>query len=113
MKRSIDERFVECLLSKNSTAWGSYFYEPSEDALRVKLKPKKHEYREWLTYEFTSRKPDEATAELQWEDLAVAWSVKVPAANEIYVTKLRQELKSVPGFNWQGWVAAASVPSQV
>jgi hypothetical protein len=95
------------ILSKNSTAWGSFFYEPGEDALRVKLKPRKHEYREWLTYEFTSRKPDEATAELQWEDLAVGWTVKVPSPNEIYVSRLRQELKNVPGFNWQGWVTAA------
>src|SRR3954464_14000461 len=33
------------IFSKNSTAWGSYFYDASEDALRVKVKPTKSEYR--------------------------------------------------------------------
>jgi len=37
------------IFSKNSTAWGSFFYEESEDALRVSVTPRKHEYREWLT----------------------------------------------------------------
>ncbi len=59
------------IFSRNSTSWGSFFYEESEDALRVKVKPRKHDYREWLTYEFTTRRPSEATVELQWEDLAV------------------------------------------
>ena len=35
-----------------NAAWGSFFYEESEDALRVAVKPHKHDYREWLTYEF-------------------------------------------------------------
>ena len=95
------------ILSKNSTAWGSFFYDQSEDALRVAVHPKKHEYREWLTYEFTSRKPDEATAELQWEELAVPWTIKVPNINDIYLTKLRHELTTVPGFTYQAYEAAA------
>src|SRR5271170_2319632 len=45
------------IFSKNSSAWGSFFYEEADDALRVTVKPHKHEYREWLTYEFASRRP--------------------------------------------------------
>jgi tetratricopeptide (TPR) repeat protein len=100
------------ILSKNSTAWGSFFYDESLDALRVTVKPKKHEYREWLTYEFTERRPEEATAELQWEDLAVPWTIKVPNVNEIYLSKLRQELTTVPGFSYQGYAAAAQFTVQ-
>src|SRR6266545_2842719 len=33
------------IFSKNHTSWGSFFYEPSEDVLRVKVKPEKSEYR--------------------------------------------------------------------
>lgn len=95
------------IFSKNSSAWGSFFYDQSEDALRVTVKPHKHEYREWLTYEFTTRKPSEATAELQWEELAVPWNIKVKDVDEIYVSRLRHELDSVPGFSYQGYVAAA------
>jgi hypothetical protein len=95
------------IFSKNSSAWGSFFYDESQDALRVKVKPAKHEYREWLTYEFTTRRPAEATAELQWEDLAVPFNIKVDNVNEIYITKLRQELTGAAGFNPQAYDAAA------
>ena len=44
-----------------TTSWGSYTYDPAEDALRIKVKPAPGEYREWLTYEFTDRMPDHAT----------------------------------------------------
>ena len=95
------------IFSKNSTSWGSFFYDESLDALRVKVKPAKHEYREWLTYEFTTRRPAEATAEMQWEDLAVPLNIKVENVNEIYVTKLRRELSGSAGFNPQAYDAAA------
>ena len=96
------------IFSKNAKAWGSYFYDEKEDALRVNVQPHKHEFREWLTYEFTTRKPAEATVELQWEDLAVGWTIAVPNANEIYLSNIRHELQSVPGFSWQGYVEAVN-----
>ncbi len=95
------------IFSKNASAWGSFFYDESDDALRVTVKPRTHDYREWLTYEFTTRRPTEATAELQWEELSVPWTVRVEKPEEIYVSKLRQELTTVPGFNYQGYVTAA------
>ncbi len=95
------------IFSKNSNAWGSFFYDDSEDALRVNVKPHKNEYREWLTYEFTSRRPSEATVELQWEELAVPMNIKVENVDDIYITRLRHELTTVPGFSYQGYVAAA------
>lgn len=95
------------VFSKDSRAWGSFFYDDKNDALRVSVKPHKHDYREWLTYEFTERRPAEATAELQWEELAVPWTIKVNHVDDIYVSRLRQELTSVPGFSYEGYLAAA------
>jgi tetratricopeptide (TPR) repeat protein len=100
------------IFSKNASAWGSFFYEDTDDALRVTVKPHKHEYREWLTYEFPTRKPAEATAELQWEELAVPWNIQVNNADDIYVSRLRDELSSVPGFMYQGYDAAAQYTLQ-
>jgi len=94
------------IFSKDSNAWGSFFYEESRDALRVTVKPHKHEYREYLTYEFNNRKGDEATAELQWEELAVGWTVKVPDANEIYISHMKQELTNSTGFSYQAYLNA-------
>jgi hypothetical protein len=103
----VDPQEWTLILSKDSGAWGSFFYDPARDALRVKLKPQAHAYREWLTYEFTKRKPDETTAELQWEDLAVPWSIKVPNINQLYISRLKEELNSTPGFMYQGYMSAA------
>lgn len=95
------------VFSKNSSAWGSFFYDSSDDALRVKVKPAKHEYREWLTYDFTKRKPKEATLELQWEELAVPIALRVDDADEIYYSKLRRELTGGGGFDARAYDAAA------
>lgn len=54
------------IFSKNHESWGSFSYDPKEDALRVTATPKPSEYREWLTYEFTTREAEEAVLELQW-----------------------------------------------
>lgn len=95
------------IFSRNAGAWGSFFYDPSADALRVNVKPVKHEYREWLAYEFPVRKPTEARIELQWEELAVPLNIKVENANEIYVSHLRQELTSASAFDARAYDAAA------
>lgn len=96
------------IFSKNSTSWGSFFYDPAEDALRVTVKPEKSEYREWLTYDFIDRSPDHATVALEWENLRVPIKISVPDSTDLYITNLRQELRSVPGFGWQGWNQAAN-----
>jgi tetratricopeptide (TPR) repeat protein len=95
------------ILSKNYTSWGSYSYDPAEDALRVTVKPQKAEYNEWLTYEFTDRSPDRATAALKWEELAVPFTISVPNITDVHLAQIRKELRSSPGFNWQNWNAAA------
>ncbi len=95
------------VLSKNSTSWGSYSYDPAEDALRVKVKPRANEYREWLTYEFTDRRPDRTTCELQWERLAVPFTVSVPNIQDLYVQRIRDEMRGEASFTWVNWERAA------
>lgn len=96
------------IFSKNSTAWGSFFYDAADDALRVTVKPKPHEYTHWLTYEFTDRQPAQTTAALRWEKLEIPWTVSVPKIEEVYVATLEQELQNSPGFNHLAWVNAAT-----
>ncbi len=95
------------IFSKNSTSWGSFFYNQAEDALRVKVKPAKCEYNHWLTYEFSERKLDRAKVALKWEYLEVPWTITVDDATGIYVENLRNELRNSKGFNWEGWQEAA------
>ncbi|MDQ3283809.1 MAG: DUF2911 domain-containing protein [Acidobacteriota bacterium] len=95
------------IFSKNSTAWGSFFYDPKDDVLRVKVKPSKSEYNEYLTYEFTERKPDRATVALKWEDLQVPLTISVDNVTDLHIAGIRNELRNSKGFAWQNWVAAA------
>jgi tetratricopeptide (TPR) repeat protein len=96
------------IFSKNSTSWGSFFYEPTEDALRVTVKPVKlDQSQEWLKYEFTEQTPNSAVIALEWEKLKIPFKVEVDVPKTV-VESLRKELRNSPGFNWQNWNAAAA-----
>ena len=95
------------VFSNNNASWGSFYYDPKEDALRVKVKPSKSEYHEWLTYEFTDRQTEQATAALKWEDLQIPWTIKVDGMTDLYLARIRDELRNNTGFTWTNWVAAA------
>jgi len=101
------EREWTVIFSKNSTSWGSFSYDESEDALRVRAVPEKAPYREWLTYEFIERKPDRAVVALEWEELRIPIALEVENATGLYVENLRNELRNSQGFTWQNWDAAA------
>jgi hypothetical protein len=96
------------IFSRNSTSWGSFFYDAKEDALRVKAKPEASDYHEVLTYDFPERRNDKATLALRWENLALPLEITVDNSTQLYVENLRRELRSSPGFSWQNWVAAAT-----
>lgn len=96
------------ILSKNASAWGSYFYDEKEDALRVEVKPEESEFHEWLTYEFVDRQPEQTTVALMWENVKVPFTVSVPDMKKLYVDNMRKELQSAGGFSWQGWNQAAT-----
>jgi hypothetical protein len=95
------------IFSKNHTSWGSFFYDPAEDVLRIKAKPEKAEFREVLTFDFTERKDDHATVAMKWEELAVPIEITIPNASDFYVAEISNELRNSPGFNDATWQQAA------
>jgi len=104
----------ECtvIFSKNYTSWGSFFYKPEEDALRVKVKPASADKSvEWLKYEFTDQKPTGATIELEWEKLIIPVKVEVDVINT-QLASFRRELRSEKGFTWEAWDQAAAYCAQ-
>src|SRR5579872_245612 len=104
----------ECTLifSKNSTSWGSFFYKPDEDVLRVKVKPVPADKSvEWLKYEFTDETPSSATVALQWEKLVIPFKVEVDVPGTV-IASFRRELRSEKGFNWEAWDQAAQYCAQ-
>jgi hypothetical protein len=103
---------AECILifSRNSTSWGNFFYDPKEDALRVKVKPiKTDENTEWLKYEFTDQTPSGASIQLRWEKLMIPFKIEVDVV-KTQIASFRKELrgdKALPG-SWQVWNQAAA-----
>lgn len=91
------------IFSRNSSSWGSFSYDPKEDALRVTAKPSKSDYHEWLAYEFTEREPARATVALKWEDLQVPFTITVENAPALYVAAMRNELRGSTGFDWHNY----------
>ncbi|NOT73614.1 MAG: DUF2911 domain-containing protein [Cyclobacteriaceae bacterium] len=96
------------IFSSNAGAWGSFFYIPSEDVLRINVKPAASEFTEWLTYDFSDRQQNSTTARLKWEKIAVPFKISVPNGDDLYVKKIREELSGPKGFNWLNVVAATN-----
>ena len=95
------------IFSSNIGAWGSFSYIPSEEVLRVNVKPTPCEFNEWLTYEFVDRQQNNATARLKWEKLSVPFKITIPNGDELYVQKLQEEFTGIKAFfNWQNGVTA-------
>jgi tetratricopeptide (TPR) repeat protein len=96
------------IFSKDAASWGAFWYDAKNDALRVKVKPVKSEYHEWLDYEFTEREPAKATLALKWEELAIPVSISVDDVNGLWAASLRKELRGSAGFSWTNWQQAAN-----
>ena len=99
----------ECTLifSKNYTSWGSFFYDPKEDVLRIKVKPiVKDNSTEWLKYEFENETDNSANSALLWEKWKISFKVEVNY-NKTQLESFRRELRSDKGFTWNTWQQAA------
>jgi len=95
------------IFSKNHTSWGSYTYDPAEDALRVTVSPQNTELHEALTYLFENPKPQSTVVAMRWEKIAVPFKVDVNV-DEIVQASVKNELRGAAKWTWQGWDEAAN-----
>ncbi len=95
------------IFSKMSVAWGSFTYDPKEDALRVTVHPQPTaDSEERLSYRFDDVSDKSATLTLRWEKLAVPvrLDVDTPA---VVMASMRGELRGLAQFFWEPWAQAA------
>lgn len=96
------------IFSKQSQAWGSYYYDPKDDALRVTVRPAVLPASvEYLRFEFLEHKEKSCLVALQWEKLSIPFRVEVDVDN-IVLARLREEVSSQKGFNQLNLVTAAN-----
>jgi Protein of unknown function (DUF2911)/Tetratricopeptide repeat len=93
--------------SKMNTAWGSFSYNPAEDALRVNVKPAATDFHDALTYDFDDLKPDSAVVTLRWEKIAVPIKVSVDV-HQTVEESLQKQLRGISQYTWEAWDDAAN-----
>ncbi|SDW49361.1 Protein of unknown function [Hydrobacter penzbergensis] len=95
------------IFSQDNSSWGSFYYDPSKDVLRVKVKPvANNESTEWLAYEFSNETDNSAVVNLKWEKLVIPFTVQVDLV-KTQLASFRKELRTEKGFIWQPWQTAA------
>lgn len=99
-----------CVLvfSKNSAGWGTYFYKPEEDALRVTIHQQKDipQSREWLAYTFSEPTQNAVVAALEWEHWRIPFKIETDykATSLAYI---KQQMSGALGFDPPSLQAAA------
>jgi hypothetical protein len=89
---------VTLIFSKQTEAWGSFYYRKDDDVLLVNVKPVAlDKSNEWLKYEFIDHKEKSCVIALQWEKLSVPFKVEVDVYN-IVIARLREQVISSKGF---------------
>jgi hypothetical protein len=89
---------VTLVLSRQTEAWGSFFYKEEDDVLRVKVKPVVLDQSvERLKYEFMDHKENSCVIALQWERLSVPFKIEVDVGN-IVLARVREQMIGAKGF---------------
>jgi tetratricopeptide (TPR) repeat protein len=95
------------IFSKTNTAWGSFTYKESEDALRVTVKPQAADFHEALAYDIDQPGEDSAIVTMRWEKIAVPFKVSVKVSDMVEAS-LHQQMRGLTQYTWDGWDDAAT-----
>jgi tetratricopeptide (TPR) repeat protein len=95
------------ILSHQADAWGSFSYDPKEDAVRLTAVPVAAPFQEALGYTLDDPGSGSVVAALRWEKLAVPFTIEVDH-KRVVVDSLRQQLRGLGRFFWQPWTQAAA-----
>jgi hypothetical protein len=101
------ETDAEVAFSNQHQAWGSFSYDAKEDAARVAVHPRPAPFEERLSYRFDDPTDNGVTAVLHWEKLEVPFQIGVDT-KAVMVASVRDQLRGLPRFSWQGWNQAAA-----
>ncbi len=98
---------ADVIFSSNYSAWGSFFYNPDEDVLKVTVKTKEVPHKELLTFEFIDVQPTSTTAALIWEKKEIPFKIEA-AVTDIVLAGIRDKMQGQAGFNRLNWEQAAN-----
>jgi len=89
---------VTVIFSKEAEAWGTFFYRPEDDVLRIDVKPETLEKSvERLKYEFIDQQEKSCVITMQWEKIMVPFKVEVDV-DHIVLNRIKEQLIGPKGF---------------
>lgn len=95
---AVDPDSALLIFSQQKEAWGSFFYRPEDDVLRVKVASAALDKSvERLKYEFIEHQEKSCVIALQWEKRSVPFRVDVDVDN-IVLARVREQMISGKGF---------------
>lgn len=95
------------ILSSQSKAWGSFSYDQKEDVVRAAVKPAAGDFTERLAWSFDEPTSDGATLTVRWEKVRASVPIAIDA-KAVALANIRDQLRGLPRFGWQGWNGAAA-----
>jgi len=96
------------IFNKNVEAWGSYFYDKSQDVLRVNSIPQTDiaESKERLEFTFSEQTDHSVVVALEWEHWKIPFTVEIDVKSET-LASIKSQMSSGIGFNPQSLTTAA------
>jgi tetratricopeptide (TPR) repeat protein len=95
------------MFSTATTSWGSYSYDPKEDAARITVAPRTTATaEERMVFRFDEPSNTRATLVLAWDRLALPIAIEVDTP-KVVMASVRRQLRSAVGFEWQSYAEAA------
>lgn len=94
------------IFNKKNKSWGSFFYDSTYDALRIKVKPSENEFTEWLEYGVSNLTDSSVVVFMKWEKIKIEFNIAF-SEKDVVLKKIREQLSSLAGFGWEGLMEAA------
>ncbi len=105
---SLGEFETIVIFNKNTTAWGSYSYNPADDVLQVTVKNESlDKSQEWMKFEFENQTDNSAIIALSWEKRKIRFKVEVDAL-KLQFESFKKELETPKGFTSGAFSQAAN-----
>lgn len=97
------------IFNKNTSAWGSYFYDKSKDILRVTARQTKSQkiLKERLEYTFDKQNERSVEIALEWEYWRIPFSIEIDIDNTV-MAYIQAQMSGALGFDPPSLQAAAN-----
>jgi tetratricopeptide (TPR) repeat protein len=86
------------IFSKVNNSWGSFYYDSTQDALRVKVKNETMDKSvEWMKYEFTDESDSSVVIAMSWEKRKIPFKVEADV-QQLQIASFKNELRTTRPF---------------